>query len=131
MSIIGIGYEGLSLSSFLERLSSLGVTHVVDVRFAARSRKRGFAKTVLSSGLAAVGVGYTHLPALGNPPWNRPGFAGSAAELAAARAAYAALMPAASLSSVASLARSSSVALLCFEADQSRCHRDVILSALS
>ena len=131
VDVVGIGYEGLTLSAFLARLSSLGVTHVVDVRFAARSRKRDFNKKALSAALAATGLGYTHLPALGNPPANRPGFHGSPAELASARATYASLMPALALSTVASLARQERVALLCFEADQSRCHRDVILSALS
>ena len=131
MDVAGIGYEGLTLGSFLARLSTLGVTHVVDVRFAARSRKRDFNKHALSSALAAAGLGYTHLPALGNPPSNRPGFRGSPPELAAARAAYAELMPPSALSVVAMLAQHERVALLCFEADQSRCHRDVILSALS
>jgi uncharacterized protein (DUF488 family) len=129
-NVIGIGYEGLSLPEFLARLSSLDVTHVVDVRAAARSRKRDFNKTAVASGLASVGIGYTHMPSLGNPPSNRPGFRGSAAERAAARAAYADLMP--SLSALSDLASRSPgrVALLCFEADQSRCHRDVILSSL-
>ena len=128
MDVVGIGYEGLSVSEFLERLRALGVTEVIDVRYAARSRKRGFNKTALAGELAAARIGYTHLPALGNPPWNRPGFHGSAVELAAARSAYAELMPPSALASVA--ARPGRVALLCFEADQSRCHRDVILSAL-
>jgi uncharacterized protein (DUF488 family) len=126
--VVGIGYEGLSLTAFLARLSSLGVTHVVDVRFAARSRKRDFNKTALAAALASAGIGYTHLPSLGNPPSNRPGFRGSASELAAARARYAELMP--SLSPVIELSARERVALLCFEADESRCHRDVILSSL-
>jgi len=131
MDAIGIGYEGLTLPDLVARLSALGVTRVVDVRFAARSRKRDFNKTALASGFASAGIGYTHVPALGNPPANRPGFGGSPAELAAARATYASLMPPSALSLVASLAAEEQVALLCFEADQSRCHRDVILSALS
>jgi uncharacterized protein (DUF488 family) len=128
---VGIGYEGLNLPAFLSRLAALRVSHVIDVRFAARSRKRDFNKNALASALAAAGIGYTHLPALGNPPWNRPGFRGSAADLAAARAAYADLLPGPALSTVAELAAREGVALLCFEADQRRCHRDVILSALS
>ncbi|MEV4621875.1 DUF488 domain-containing protein [Asanoa sp. NPDC049573] len=131
MDAIGIGYEGLTLPEFLERLSSLGVSHVVDVRFAARSRKRDFNKKALSAALAAAGIGYTHLPALGNPPSNRPGFHGSPAARAAARATYASSMPSSALATVAALARTERVALLCFEADQAHCHRDVILSALS
>jgi hypothetical protein len=70
------------------------------------------------------------VPALGNPPSNRPGFHGTPAELAQARAAYASLMPPSALSAVAAMAAQERVALLCFEADQSQCHRDVILSAL-
>jgi uncharacterized protein (DUF488 family) len=131
MDAVGIGYEGLTLAEFLDSLSALRVSRVVDVRFAARSRKRDFNKNALAAALAEAGFGYTHLPSLGNPPSNRPGFHGSPAELASARATYASLMPADALSTVASLAGQERVALLCFEADQSRCHRDVILSALS
>ncbi|GIF69752.1 hypothetical protein Ais01nite_77870 [Asanoa ishikariensis] len=131
MDVIGIGYEGLTLPDLVSRLSALGVSRVVDVRFAARSRKRDFNKTALASGLASAGIGYTHVPALGNPPSNRPGFGGPPEALAASRAYYASLMQTPALSLVASLASREKVALLCFEADQSRCHRDVILSALS
>ncbi|GIF49295.1 uncharacterized protein DUF488 [Asanoa ferruginea] len=131
MDAIGIGYEGLTLAEFLDRLASLHVSRVVDVRFAARSRKRDFNKKALAAALASAGLGYTHLPALGNPPSNRPGFHGSPADVAAARAVYASLMPPDALSALASLARQKRVALLCFEADQAHCHRDVILSALS
>lgn len=131
MNIVGIGYEGLTLPDLVDRLRSLGVSRVVDVRFAARSRKRDFNKKTLAVGLAAAGIGYTHLAALGNPPSNRPGFHGSPAALAAARATYESLMPSSALSSVATMAATERVALLCFEANQSQCHRDVILSALS
>ncbi|SNT45707.1 Protein of unknown function, DUF488 [Asanoa hainanensis] len=131
MNVIGIGYEGLTLPDLIDRLRALGVSRVVDARFAARSRKRDFNKKALAAGLEAAEIGYTHMPALGNPPENRPGFSGSPSELATARAAYAALIPPAALSEVTSLAAQERVALLCFEADQSHCHRDVILSALS
>ncbi|MEV0713333.1 DUF488 domain-containing protein [Asanoa sp. NPDC050611] len=126
--VVGIGYEGLSLPEFLARVSALGVSHVVDVRYAARSRKPPFNKKALAAALSSVGVGYTHMPELGNPPSNRPGFGGSPAELVASRAVYAGLMP--SLTPLVELASRERVALLCFEADQSRCHRDVILSSL-
>ena len=132
--VIGVGYEGRELDEFVASLVAAGVTRVVDVRFAARSRKRGFAKTALAAALGAAGIAYEHQPALGNPPSNRAGFRGSEAELAAARAAYAqrlASVGAPALAAVAAAARRETVALLCFERDQHRCHREVLLGALT
>jgi uncharacterized protein YeaO (DUF488 family) len=82
-----------------------------------------------------MGVEYRHLPALGNPKWNRAGFGGDLVALAAARSNFAQLLtvdPAAghALTELRDLATDQIVALLCFEADESRCHRYVLLDQL-
>ena len=110
------------------------MTQVVDVRLNPISRKTGFSKAALSRALAEAGIGYRHRPALGNPKDNRAGFSGGPAELARARATFARRMrePAATeaMEEIAGLARDAVVAVLCFEADQARCHRDVVLAGL-
>ena len=83
--VVGFGYEGADLEGFLGTLLARGVRTVVDVRLTPISRKPGFSKRRLAAALAELGIDYVHLPALGNPKWNRPGFSGSAAALAADR----------------------------------------------
>ncbi|QXJ21360.1 DUF488 domain-containing protein [Actinomadura graeca] len=128
--LIGIGYQGHDLPSFLARLSAENVSLVVDVRLNPISRKRGFSKRALSEALESAGIGYEHAQPLGNPKDNRAGFGGSPKELQDARLRYAEVLdaPAARewLTAIATWAIDRKVALLCFEADQTRCHRDMV-----
>jgi len=132
--VFGVGYEGWSIEDFVADLQAKGVSRVVDIRLTPISRKPGFSKTALSRALAASGIAYEHRRELGNPKPNRAGFAGSPTERAEARAIFADLLrrPEAmeALKAVARAGRRELVALLCFEADQGRCHRDVVLRAL-
>ncbi|WP_434741393.1 DUF488 domain-containing protein [Micromonospora sp. SH-82] len=132
--VLGVGYEGRSIGEFVTGLVSLGVNRLVDVRLMPLSRKRGFSKSAISQALNERGIRYEHLRELGNPKENRPGFAGTPAELESARQAYADLLDRpesiAALDELASAAQDELVALLCFEADESRCHRHVVMRAL-
>lgn len=129
--IIGVGYEGTDLDAFLRQLLIHKVSCIIDVRLTPISRKPGFSKRRLATELSQHGIDYRHLPQLGNPKWNRPGFAGSAAELADARSNYATHIASAeaaeALDEISIWAQKGVVALLCFEADERRCHRSVIL----
>jgi uncharacterized protein (DUF488 family) len=133
--MIGVGYEGRALPEFVDTLLAAGVTRLVDVRLTPVSRKAGFGKRALAEALAAAGIAYEHLPALGNPKANRAGFSGGPAELARARAVFAELLrqPDAveAIDHLARLSRRETVAVMCFEADQARCHRDVVLAAVA
>lgn len=133
--ILGVGYEGRSIDEFVTGLRELGVTRLVDVRMTPISRKRGFSKTALSAALAGQGIAYEHRRELGNPKENRPGFWGGVEEAAQARARYAALLrtpdASAALDALAEVARGELVALLCFEADERRCHRQVVIQELT
>jgi uncharacterized protein (DUF488 family) len=60
-----IGYEGLTLESYLNKLLRAGVTVLCDVRRNAISRKYGFSKSTLSMGCEGVGIRYEHLRELG------------------------------------------------------------------
>ncbi|MEV7229621.1 DUF488 domain-containing protein [Polymorphospora sp. NPDC051019] len=132
--LVGVGYEGRDIGEFVAELSANGVSRLVDVRLTPISRKRGFSKTALASALGAAGIAYEHRRELGNPKTNRSGFAGPAEELAQARAVYAEILDRpegrAALDAVAAAGQRELVALLCFEADQQHCHRDVVLRAV-
>lgn len=132
--VIGMGYEGQGLDVFLNEALAYGVTTVADVRLNAISRKPGFSKRALAAALADHGVDYVHVPRLGNPKWNRPGFGGSASELTTARTTYAEQISVpesiAQLDELARTATHGLTALVCFEADERRCHRYVLLDRL-
>jgi uncharacterized protein (DUF488 family) len=129
--VFGVGYGGRSLAEFVHALTARGTSLLVDVRLNPVSRKPGFSKRSLSAALADAGIRYQHLPELGNPPWNRPGFAGSAAEAAAAHARYADLISggeaAARIGEIAAAAATEVVAVMCVEADERSCHRQEVL----
>lgn len=132
--VIGVGYEGRDIDAFVAWLRQANVSMVVDVRLTPISRKRGFSKRALAAVLAEAGIAYEHAPELGNPKWNRPGFAGTPQELEAAKANYREMLldPRAQerLAMIAEAGTRQTVGLLCFEADERRCHRGVVLEAL-
>jgi uncharacterized protein (DUF488 family) len=129
--LVGVGYEGRTVDELVAQLVAMGVSRLVDVRLTPISRKPGLSKTALGHALSAAGIAYEHRRALGNPKANRAGFAGPADEREDALARYRMLLrrPEASdaLDEVADAGQRERVAVLCFEADQSRCHRDVVL----
>lgn len=132
--LTGIGYEGCDLDEFIRRLHREGVTLLVDVRLNPISRKRGFSKTALAGALADAGIAYEHMRELGNPKWNRAGFGGSPAELGTAREVYTGQLVNADarecLDRITEAVRRQVVAVMCFEADEHRCHRDLVLEAV-
>lgn len=65
--IYTIGYERRTIANYVKSLTDAGVTLVVDVREVAWSNRREYAKTALSTALAASGIKYRHLPSAGNP----------------------------------------------------------------
>lgn len=129
--IIGIGYEGRNIHGLVSELVAMGVSRLVDVRLNPISRKPGLSKTALSRALAEAGIDYEHRRELGNPKANRAGFAGPPEELAQAQSTFRSLLdlPEAenALDELEAAGRTELVALLCYEADQQRCHRDIVL----
>lgn len=67
MALCSIGYEGLALEGYINRLIRHGVKLVCDVRKNPLSRKFGFSKTALSRSLEHMGIEYRHFPELGIP----------------------------------------------------------------
>jgi uncharacterized protein (DUF488 family) len=120
-----IGYEKAGWAGFIDRLRAGGIATVIDVRDLPLSRRAGFSKRALSAGLAAAGIGYHHLRALGTPPEGREANRKRQwdrfwqivdARLATPEAALALLQ-------AADIAAASPSCLLCYEADWHICHR--------
>jgi len=132
-SVFTIGYEGAELPTFLATLASTGIQHLIDVRDVPISRKRGFSKSGLAVALADIGIGYTHLKALGDPKPGRD---------AMRRGDYSAFLTIYSshiandeaklaLGLAAKIARTQKIVLLCYERSPKQCHRTIVAEKLS
>jgi len=60
-----IGYEGISLEEYLNRLVRNDVKLLIDVRRNPLSQKYGFSKKLLSSFCENLGIDYIHIPEVG------------------------------------------------------------------
>ena len=60
-----IGYEGVSLEEYLNKLIINGITMLCDVRKNSLSMKYGFSKSQLKNACEGVGINYEHIPDLG------------------------------------------------------------------
>lgn len=133
MTIYTIGYEAATMDEFLAALSRAGVARVIDVRALPLSRRPGFSKTILAATLAAAGVDYVHLKALGTPKAGRD--AAKKGDVATLEAVYAAQLdlPEAQVAAQRMLALADALpsALLCFERDPCHCHRTLLLAAVA
>ncbi len=69
--VFTLGYEGINLETYLNKLISKHVFAVCDVRRNALSRKFGFSASILSSVLPQLNIEYKHFPALGIVPEKR------------------------------------------------------------
>lgn len=127
--LVSIGYEGRDLDGFVQELTDAHVAMVADVRLTPLSRKPGFSKTRLGERLGEAGIDYRHLRSLGNPKDNRPPFWEGRIEEGRARFSALLEQPGAldALTELAEHAEQRRVAVLCFERDEHRCHRKVVL----
>ena len=137
MTVFTIGHSTRTSEAFVALLREAGVAVVADVRrFPFSRRYPQFNGEALAKTLAAAGIGYRHLPALGGrratPPdgresqhtlWREEAFRNYAdyAETPEFRAAFADLM---------TLARERATAIMCAEAVWWRCHRRIIADYL-
>ncbi len=69
--VFTLGYEGLHLETYLNRLICNHVVVLCDVRCNALSRKFGFSGSMLSSVLPKLNIEYRHFPELGVIPEKR------------------------------------------------------------
>jgi hypothetical protein len=123
-----IGYEGLSIDAYVNKLIQHSVSAVVDVRRNPLSMKYGFSKTRFRNYLERAGIAYEHIPQLGIASAKRKNLKTSD-DYRCLFEEYAKALPNAEkeLQSVRHLlARHSRIALTCFEAVPTSCHRHKI-----
>lgn len=132
MKLYTIGYERGVQADLIGRLKAAGVQVVIDVRAIAASRRAGFSKTVLAASLAAEGIEYVHLRALGTPKAGRD--AARKGRIAEMREIFEGHLaePDAQIQLVEAeqIAAGRPAALLCFEADACGCHRAIVAERL-
>jgi uncharacterized protein (DUF488 family) len=129
-----IGYQGATPDSFQHALERAGIELLVDLRAVASSRRPGFSKSRLSAGVAAIGIDYLHIRALGTPADGRAAArSGKHAEMRRIFLVHMATPDAqAALGDLAGIVRSGTrVCLLCFEADPLHCHRNIVAGQLA
>jgi uncharacterized protein (DUF488 family) len=124
-TLLSIGYEKAGFADFVLTLQAARVATVIDVRDLPRSRRAGFSKRQLQAGLAAAGIAYLHLKALGTPPAGREANRRRQWPLFWDIVEQSLAKPEArdALADVAATARASLSCLLCYEADPCICHR--------
>ncbi|MBK6854425.1 MAG: DUF488 domain-containing protein [Burkholderiales bacterium] len=129
-ALFTFGYEGLTIEAFIQRLRDARVELIVDVRELPLSRKKGFSKTALREQLAAAGIGYEHVPALGCPKAIRDEYRADGDWATYTRGFLAHLgtvQP--EVRALAATARAHRACLVCFEADHHACHRTYVARA--
>lgn len=129
-----IGYEGVSIEAYLNKLLRHGIKGLIDVRRNPLSRKYGFSKNQLQNACHGVGIKYFHLPELGIDSSKRQ-------ELESQKD-YDLLFEDYKVNSIPNTIESQNkivdllqelnrVALTCFEADVCQCHRKPLSEAIS
>jgi uncharacterized protein (DUF488 family) len=128
------GHSTRPLETLIAMLREAGITLLADVRALPRSKRHPqFDRGSLAEALPAAGIAYRHLPALGGlrQPradsdqlgWREPAFRGYADYMQTAAFARA-------IDELIALAATADTAILCAEADATRCHRGLIADAL-
>jgi uncharacterized protein (DUF488 family) len=133
LNLYTLGYQGVDVDTYVQKLKDAGVGIVADVRETPWSHKRGFCKNILSSELSKAGIDYVHVKSAGNPKENRR-TASDMAECLRRYKDYLRDNPAgvSELIEVVRTAatRNRSVCLTCFERDVQDCHRSILVDAM-
>ena len=133
LNLYTLGYQGVDVDAYVQKLKAVGVGIVADVRETPWSHKRGFCKNILSTELSKAGIEYIHVKSAGNPKANRR-TAPDLAECLRRYRVYLAGNPTGvtDLIQVIRMAasRKRSVCLTCFEKDVNDCHRSILVDAM-
>jgi len=123
-----IGYEGATPADFVKTLKLAQIGTVIDIRDRAQSRRAGFSKTALSQILAEAGIGYIHYKELGDPKEGRE--AARANDIPRFRRIFSEVLETeeakSALKKVIETAEDEAVCLLCYERDETHCHRKLV-----
>ncbi|MDT8389820.1 MAG: DUF488 family protein [Lentisphaeria bacterium] len=64
-AVYTVGYEGVQIDDFLDRLLRVGIKQLIDVRKNPVARRYGFHRSTLAALCHHIGVDYLHLPVFG------------------------------------------------------------------
>ena len=132
-ALFTIGYEGLSLEMYINKLILNDVKVLCDVRKNSYSQKWGFSKATLQDACEKVGIKFIHIPQLGIESNERQELNGIAdyKKLFANFEATTLVDNNKYLLELAEIVTSNNrVALTCFEKNVQMCHRGVVASQL-
>jgi uncharacterized protein (DUF488 family) len=135
VTVYTLGHSTVSIDAFVELLEKHAVRTLVDVRrFPGSRRHPHFGQDALAAALAAHGVDYVWLPALGgrrkaradspHTAWRVDQFRGYADHMETDEFAS-------GLGTLLALARERTTAVMCAEATHWRCHRQLLADALA
>jgi len=135
VTVLTVGHATRPAEDFVALLHDNGVDTLADVRTVPRSRHNPqFNRDTLPGRLAAAGIAYVHLPALGglrhprrdsiNTGWRNASFRGFADYMQTPEFE-------AALAGLVEIARERRVAIMCAETVPWRCHRSLIADALA
>lgn len=131
--LLTIGYEGVSLEQYINKLIIEDVHVLCDVRKNAYSQKYGFSKSQLEKACNGVGIKYIHIPDLGIES-NKRQMLRSQADYNILFAEYERKVLAFQNENIESIRQliltDKRVALTCFEKDPKQCHRTRVANAL-
>ncbi len=134
-TVLTIGHSTRPLEAFIHLLQNYSIMKVVDIRTVPRSRHNPqFNRETLPTALAAVIIGYVHLPGLGglrhprpdspNRGWRNSSFRGFADYMQTEEFQE-------NLERLIQLAEREQIVIMCAESVPWRCHRSLIADALS
>jgi uncharacterized protein (DUF488 family) len=131
--LLTIGHSVHPIATFTALLAAHGIDHLVDVRRRPVSRRHPhFNRAALAATLAAAGVGYTWLEALGGMRDPRPDTPNTAlGDLAGYADHMATEAFATAVAALADLATRHTTAVMCAEADPAHCHRSLLADHLA
>ncbi|MCK9236231.1 MAG: DUF488 domain-containing protein [Bacteroidales bacterium] len=128
-----IGYQGISLEEYLNRLLKNGVKVLVDVRNNPLSMKYGFSRSQLQRYCGSIGIEYVHFPEVGIQSEQRQELNTQADydKLFAVYRQYNLTKTISSQKKILNLLKENQrVALTCFEANICQCHRKPLAEAI-
>lgn len=129
-----IGYEGISLESYLNKLIKNNIKVLCDVRKNALSMKYGFSKTQLKNACNGVGIQYVHIPEVGIDSDQRQELK-SQSDYDVLFEKYKENNLTKTVTNqveiLALLKQNKRIALTCFEADICQCHRKHLSEAIT
>jgi uncharacterized protein (DUF488 family) len=131
--VFTMGYEGLTIDAFLNKLITYNIMAVVDVRNNPQSMKYGFSKKSFSDYIEKAGMRYSHIPELGIPSAMRKGLGIEVSHKTLFQKYETELLPKQEKAKTELLdlvAKYPRIALVCFEADHHFCHRDTLINHL-